>query len=176
MPEIASIHPIQTENLLLRNNNTPLTPELSLSSVSDSMVSSPHSNRSSTGSGIFLDHSHLKPGRDASLLSHAQTINMYRENAKKTDNPDIEYDLAVFLMEVAQQQQSQDSTTKKEYLSEAEKILKQLSIKGHANAQYQLGKLFAAGLLSKKGNPELDKAFSLFVQASKHCHAEAANR
>ncbi|CAO3703885.1 unnamed protein product [Rhizopus stolonifer] len=31
----------------------------------------------------LLDHSHLKPGNKASLLSYAQTINMYREMLKR---------------------------------------------------------------------------------------------
>ncbi|KAG2234381.1 hypothetical protein BDF21DRAFT_494108 [Thamnidium elegans] len=112
----------------------------------------------------FLDHSHLKPGKDASLLSYSQTIAMYRDSVKRTHNPDLQCDFAVFMIE----------TNKQEFISEAEKILKQLSIKGHAGAQYQLGLLSTTGVTSKKGKPELDKAFSLFVQASKHLHADAA--
>jgi TPR repeat protein len=124
---------------------------------------------------LSLDHSHLKPGQNASLLSYAQTINMYRENAKKTNNPDIQCELAKFIIDAATRKA--EGEAQDEYLAEAEKLLKQLSIKGHADAQYELGKLFAAGLLHKKGRkPELEKAFALFVQASKHFHADAANR
>jgi TPR repeat protein len=185
MPQVISINPVQTINLSVKTTEKPthtqqeeLSPtsrESTISSSSSSGNDSYHSfpnvePRTPTSSDHGLNHSHLKPGKDASLLSYAQTINMYRENAKKTNNPDIECDFAIFLIQMANKEQNKD------YLLEAEKTLKQLSIKGHANAQYQLGNLFAEGALSKKGKPELDKAFSLFVQASKHFHADAANR
>ncbi|KAI7875480.1 HCP-like protein [Lichtheimia hyalospora FSU 10163] len=121
----------------------------------------------------LLDHSHLKPGAQASLLSYAQTINMYRENAKKTNSPEVQCDFAVFMVEAAKS--STDEQERLEYLQEAEKLLKQLSSRGHAESQYYLGNLYATGLISKKGKNE-DKAFSLFVQATKHHHPDAAYR
>ena len=162
------------------------------SSANDSFGSIPNTSRSSnsstsnnvnfSGNSVtsiqseqLLNHSHLKPGRDASLLSYAQTINMYRENAKKTNNPDIQCDFAIFMVEAAKQLPDNDAS-KNQYLSEAEKLLKQLSLKGHAGAQYNLAKLFESGLLNKKSKPELDKAFSLYVQASKHFHVDASDR
>ncbi|KAI9320498.1 hypothetical protein BX666DRAFT_1852344 [Dichotomocladium elegans] len=124
----------------------------------------------------LLDHSHLKPGTQASLLSYAQTITMYRENAKKTNNPDIQCDFAIFLVEAAKPLAEEDDT-RQEYLGEAEKLLKQLGSKGHAESQYYLGNLYATGLLSKKaGKPDFDKAFPLFVQAAKHNHPDASYR
>lgn len=123
----------------------------------------------------LLDHSHLKPGAKASLLSYAQTINMYRENAKKTNSPDIQCDFAIFMVEAAKPI-GEDDETRYEYLAEAEKLLKQLAARGHAESQYYLGNLFASGLLNKKGKNEFDKAFPLFVQATKHHHADAAYR
>ncbi|KAI8370354.1 uncharacterized protein BYT42DRAFT_581983 [Radiomyces spectabilis] len=132
-------------------------------------------NMSVAGSDQLLDHSHLKPGTKASLLSYAQTINMYRENAKKTNNPDIQCDFAIFMVEAAKSVVD-DDVTRWEYLAEAEKLLKQLAARGHAESQYYLGNLYASGLLSKKGKNEFDKAFPLFVQATKHHHADAAYR
>ncbi|KAI8059497.1 hypothetical protein BC940DRAFT_313572 [Gongronella butleri] len=49
----------------------------------------------------LLDHSHLKPGQNASLLSYAKTINMYHSNAKKTNDMEIQCDFAIFLVEAA---------------------------------------------------------------------------
>lgn len=121
----------------------------------------------------LLDHSHLKPGAQASLLSYAQTINMYRENAKKTNSPEVQCDFAVFMVEAAKS--STDEQERLEYLNEAEKLLKQLSARGHAESQYYLGNLYATGLIGKKGKNE-DKAFPLFVQATKHHHPDAAYR
>lgn len=123
----------------------------------------------------LLDHSHLKPGSKASLLSYNQTINMYRENAKKTNSPDIQCDFAIFMVEAAKPL-AEDDESRWEYLNEAEKLLKQLASRGHAESQYYLGNLYAAGLLSRKGKNEFDKAFPLFVQATKHHHADAAYR
>lgn len=145
------------------------------SSSSTSNNQNRHNSVTSNQSEQLLNHSHLKPGRDASLLSYAQTINMYRENAKKTNNPDIQCDFAIFMIEAAKQLPDNDAS-KNQYLSEAEKLLKQLSLKGHAGAQYNLAKLLESGSLNKKGKPELDKAFSLYVQASKHFHVDASNR
>ncbi|KAI9323586.1 hypothetical protein BX666DRAFT_1888308 [Dichotomocladium elegans] len=123
----------------------------------------------------LLDHSHLKPGSNASLLSYAQTINMYRENAKKTNSPDIQCDFAIFMVEAAKSLPD-DDPSRWEYLVEAEKLLKQLAARGHSESQYYLGNLYAAGLLSRKGKNEFDKAFPLFVQATKHHHPDAAYR
>lgn len=123
----------------------------------------------------LLDHSHLKPGSNASLLSYAQTINMYRENAKKTNNPDIQCDFAIFMVEAAKSLVAEEDT-RWEYLGEAEKLLKQLASRGHAESQYYLGNLYASGLLSRKGKNEFDKAFPYFVQATKHHHPDAAYR
>ncbi|KAI8149035.1 hypothetical protein BJV82DRAFT_505436 [Fennellomyces sp. T-0311] len=125
----------------------------------------------------LLDHSHLKPGNQASLLSYNQTINMYRENAKKTNSPEVQCDFAIFMVEAAKPlTNAEDEQTRWEYLAEAEKLLKQLSSRGHAESQYYLGNLYASGLLSRKGKNEFDKAFPLFVQATKHHHADAAYR
>ncbi|KAI9321540.1 hypothetical protein BX666DRAFT_1850101 [Dichotomocladium elegans] len=123
----------------------------------------------------LLDHSHLKPGVRASLLSYPQTINMYRQNAKKTNNNDIQCDFAIFMVEAAKPLENTD-TTRWEYLGEAEKLLRQLAARGHAESQYYLGNLYAASLLNKKAKNEYDKAFPLFVQASKHHHADASFR
>ncbi|ORZ18142.1 hypothetical protein BCR42DRAFT_413235 [Absidia repens] len=132
-------------------------------------------NLSLMGGDQLLDHSHLKPGNKASLLSYTQSINMYRENAKKTKSPDIQCDFAIFMVEAAKPVVDDDET-RWEYLAEAEKLLKQLSSRGHAESQYYLGNLYASGLLSRKNKNEFDKAFPLFIQASKHHHPDAAYR
>jgi hypothetical protein len=154
-----------------RSSSTLMTPS---SSISD-YYSQQQQQQQNQSQQQILDHSHIKPGKNASLLSYAQTITMYRKNAKRTNNPDIQCDFAKFLIEASQQQDS-DSKNNKEYLVEAEKLLKQLSIKGHPESQYNLGKLYSMGVLNKKDKPDWDKAFNLYIQASKRNHADAANR
>jgi TPR repeat protein len=161
-------------SLPINRQSSPLPPTQETSKTPPGTRTSSVMNLSINGDQL-LDHSHLKPGAKASLLSYAQTINMYRENAKKTNSPDIQCDFAIFMVEAAKPIQ-EDDETRWEYLAEAEKLLKQLAARGHAESQYYLGNLFASGLLSKKGKNEFDKAFPLFVQATKHHHADAAYR
>ncbi|SCV74085.1 BQ2448_6517 [Microbotryum intermedium] len=49
---------------------------------------------------LLSDQSHLQPGSMASLLSHEKTLDLYRANAKKTDDPDIQFELCTFTMEL----------------------------------------------------------------------------
>ena len=144
---------------------------------------------------------------------------MYRENAKKTNNMEIQHDFAMFLVEAAkrlEQKEEEDAAlssmsagdddddedddpvvmghdgsasmseaatvtpeanTRRAYLLEAEKLLKQLALRSHSESQYYLANMYAAGLLSKHGEqPDFDKAFPLFVQAAKHHNPDAAFR
>ncbi|KAL0096875.1 hypothetical protein J3Q64DRAFT_1812304 [Phycomyces blakesleeanus] len=135
----------------------------------------------SVGSESLLDHSHLKPGANASLLEYSQTITMYRDNAKKTRNADIQSNFAIFLIEAAKRLEGKDSVTdtnmRLSYLLEAESLLKKVASQGHTESQYHLANMHAAGLCSqhtKKPKPELHKAFCLFVQAAKHHHPDAS--
>ncbi|KAI8327607.1 hypothetical protein BD560DRAFT_297644, partial [Blakeslea trispora] len=118
----------------------------------------------------LLNHSHLKPGQNASLLSYSQTIQMYGDNAKKINNMDVLYDFATFLAEGAQQMETS--------VFEAEKILKQTALRGHEKSQYYLATMYATGLLNQKqhGQPEFEKALPFYLQSTKHHHPDAAFR
>lgn len=142
-----------------------------------------------------FDNSHLRGqvGVNASLLSNKQTLEMYRTNAKKSQDPRLQYELAVFMIQAAQLQDTVppsprgsggsrdqegpyggDHASKNELLREARSILERLCGK-MAQAQYYLADAYASGLFTK-GKEENDKAFPLFVAASKHGHAEAGYR
>lgn len=145
-----------------------------------------------------FDNSHLREqvGINASLLTNKQTLEMYRTNAKKSQDPRLQYELAVFMIQAAQLQDgpppspkgsggvrdlegpyvdnAPPSTSKNELLREARSILERLSSK-MAQAQYYLADAYASGLFTK-GKEENEKAFPLFVAASKHGHAEAGYR
>jgi len=123
----------------------------------------------------LLNHSHLKPGQNASLLSYSQTISLYRENAKKTNSPDMQFDFAVFMVEAAKPI-TDNEAARWEFLGEAEKLLKTLANRGHSESQYYLANLYASSLLNRKNKSEFEKAFPLFVQATKHNHPDAAYR
>lgn len=140
------------------------------------------------GPGPILDHSHLKPGAQAALLSHQQTLELYRANAKKTQDPDIQHEFAVFmidasktypipasipgnLLEVERAIEKRDDLVK-----EAIGLLKRLADRGHASSQYFLADCFANGIGTPKNKQDFDRAYPLFVLSAKHGHPDAAYR
>ncbi|KAF7730720.1 hypothetical protein EC973_001669 [Apophysomyces ossiformis] len=130
----------------------------------------------------ILDHSHLRTGSRASLLSHPQTVQMYSDIAiKRKDMLTVQCDLAIFLIQVAKATKESDPD-RCFYLTEAKKLLKRAASRGYATAQHHLGNLYISGLLHNSNNDHndsktrWDRAFGLFVQASKHHHADAAYR
>ncbi|KAI8966056.1 HCP-like protein [Daldinia sp. FL1419] len=145
---------------------------------------------------ITFDNSYLRNnvGSNASLLSAQKTLEMYRQNVKKTNDFSIQYSFAIFLISTAQEQglefdepsrrkgspkgspnkESPDSSLL-ELVREAKSILTRLANGGYPFAQYYLADGFASGLFNK-GKEDYNAAFPLFVLAAKHGHAESAYR
>ncbi|KAK4143260.1 uncharacterized protein C8A04DRAFT_29077 [Dichotomopilus funicola] len=143
---------------------------------------------------ITFDNSQLRSvvGNNASLLSAEKTLEMYRQNVKKTNDFSILYSFAVFLIATAQEQGLDLSDSKRtkspkpaageappsspnDLVREARAILQKLSNNGYPFAQYYLADGYASGLFSK-GKEDYNSAFPLFVIAAKHGHAESAYR
>lgn len=149
-----------------------------------------------------LDNSHLQQaiGDNASLLSTKKTLDMYRANVKKTNDPTIQYEFAIFMINTAQEMGGDEDAAQRQpspkpnrdlngspaenataagsradLLREARHILQKLSDRSYPFAQYYLADGYASGLLNK-GVEDNDKAFPLFIAASKHGHAEAGYR
>lgn len=147
-----------------------------------------------------LDNAHLRTavGNNASLLTTKQTLEMYRANVKKTNDPTIQYEFAVFMVNTAQEAAStgpesepqryptpkpgkddiynpSSVASQAELLREARHILQRLSDRSYPFAQYYLADGYASGLFNK-GEEDYDRAFPLFIAASKHGHAEAGYR
>ncbi|KAH8905500.1 HCP-like protein [Coniochaeta sp. PMI_546] len=146
-----------------------------------------------------IDNSLLRNavGSNASLLSTQKTLEMYRQNVKKTNDLSIQYSFAVFLISTAQEmglnfndlskprhssKEDRDSPYSEpaslsphELVREARTILQKLSNSGYPFAQYYLADGYASGLFSK-GKEDYNSAFPLFVLAAKHGHAESAYR
>jgi len=119
-----------------------------------------------------LSHDHLRPGHKATLLSYTQTLELYRQNAKKTNDPELQFEFAAFMIDAGKDQE--DPKTRAELFDEAMKLLRKLATNGHAESQHYLAECFASGFA--RGKPDFDKAFPLWVQASKHGHPDAAYR
>ncbi|EPS38404.1 hypothetical protein H072_7863 [Dactylellina haptotyla CBS 200.50] len=169
------------------------------------------SRRSSEGDapGVYtFDNSHLKGvvGKDASLLSHEKTIELYRQNAMKTNDPSIQYEFAVFLISAAQsldnlppgqqppgsagRDRSPAPKGRSPQSSDIElapdrkraRLLKEARqiLQRLADRSFPYAQYFLADALCSglftNGKPDLDKAFPLFVAAAKHGHAESGYR
>ena len=120
-------------------------------------------------------------GANASLLDTKKTLEMYRANVKKTQDMAVQYEFAVFMVQVGREVTASDPGLDDHGLSpvemtrEARQILQRLADRSYPFAQYYLGDGYASGLFNKD-KPDLDRAFPLFVAASKHGHAEAGYR
>ena len=130
---------------------------------------------------FLFDNTHLKPGNAAALLSHAETLNLYRQNAKKAvDNPASQYEFAIFMMDSAREStldlNGATPTQRDELMKEGLAILRRLADRGYPQAQYYLADCYSNGIGCKNGDPDLEKAFPLFVLAAKHGHIEASFR
>lgn len=115
---------------------------------------------------------------NVNLLPMGTSIDMYRQNAKKTKDPDILFSFAQILIRTSLSNRSDNPLSEKEkekYLDEAFTALKKSSKSGCIEAQYYLGDAFSVGLFSK-GKPELNKSLTYFESAAKAKHAESAYR
>lgn len=148
---------------------------------------------------LTVDNSQLRNvvGSNASLLSSQKTLDMYRQNVKKTNDFSIQYSFAVYLISTAQEHGVDVTEPRKkspkpghspsgslvgggesdpnELIREARAILQKLANAGYPFAQYYLADGYASGLFSK-GKEDYNSAFPLFVLAAKHGHAESAYR
>ncbi|WPH02347.1 Hypothetical protein R9X50_00521000 [Acrodontium crateriforme] len=111
-------------------------------------------------------------GSAASLLDTKKTLEMYRQNVKKTKDAAVQYEFAIFMINASREPDCKDPA---ELVTEAKHILQGLADRAYPFAQYYLGDGYFSGLFSK-GKPDYDKAFTLFVGGSKHGHAEAGYR
>lgn len=159
-------------------------PYQNASSVATQSIRAP----SPPANGPILDHSHLRPGKQAALLSHERTLELYRANAKKTQDPDLQFEFAVFMIDASKSLpippntpgnllQVEKALEKREDLvREATSLLKRLADRGHPASQYFLADCYANGIGTVKGKQDFDRAYPLFVLAAKHGHPDAAYR
>lgn len=120
-------------------------------------------------------------GANASLLDTKRTLDMYRANVKKTQDSAVQYEFALFMVQVVREVSSSDPSVDNqglaapELLREARQILQRLADRSYPFAQYYLADGYASGLFNKD-KPDYDRAFPLFIAASKHGHAESGYR
>lgn len=140
------------------------------------------------GPAPILDHSHLRPGKQAALLSHERTLELYRANAKKTQDPDLQFEFAVFMIDASKtlpipiptpgnvMEVEKAIEKREELIREATALLKRNADRGHMPSQYFLADCYANGIGTHKNRQDFDRAYPLFVLAAKHGHPDAAYR
>ncbi|KAF2459895.1 hypothetical protein BDY21DRAFT_275599, partial [Lineolata rhizophorae] len=158
------------------------SPESRPTSYVDLLNNIPYHQQVAPTSMMALDNADLRSvvGSNASLLESKKTLEMYRANVKKTNDPAIQYEFAIFMVHAAQDLNAMPPSpaTTEQYndlIREARTILQKLSDRGYPFAQYYLADGYASGLFNK-GKEDWDRAFPLFVAASKHGHAESGYR
>eukprot|EP00158_Paraphelidium_tribonemae_P008272 Partr_v1_DN28535_c0_g1_i2_m73177 len=152
---------------------------------------SPHSNarpdqllhqRTATSMSAGLKQS------QATQLSYEATLELYRQNAKKTNDPHTQLEFAKYLIQLAESiplaDDPSDKATRKardSLLNEGMKWIKRLASNGlglgkpaYAEAQFFLAECYGNGLFGL--HIDHDKAFGLYVQASKQNHPAATYR
>jgi TPR repeat protein len=106
---------------------------------------------------------------------------MYRANVKKAQDSAVQYEFALFMVQVAREIMAAGPATDDhglapaDMLREARQILQKLADRSYPFAQYYLADGYASGLFNKD-KPDYDRAFPLFIAASKHGHAESGYR
>ena len=114
--------------------------------------------------------------RQRLALDPEKTLDMYRENASKINEPGPQFDFALVLIDIAMARRAEgDLGSSKKHLKEARTLLQKLADRSYPFAQYYLGDGYASGLLND-GKPDDKKAHTFFLAAGKHGHAEAAYR
>lgn len=127
-------------------------------------------------SGIKFDHAHLQPSANLNLVSHDKSLELYRHNARKLQDLQTGYELAVFILEAAQVQRDIAIEEDRALVSEALNLLREVPDRGHVIAQSYLAECLAAGIGHSNGKPqvEVEEAQGMLVQAAKHGHADVA--
>lgn len=156
------------------------------------LLNTPYPQQMPSASAKNNDHLRTLLGNNVSLLSHKQTFEMYLANVKKTNDPAVQYEFAVFMISAIQEMYSKDDDdaatvmldkeknvtpdiTRSRLLLEAKAILQRLADRSYPFAQYYLADGLSSGLFSK-GKVDYDRALPLFAAASKYGHAEASYR
>ena len=138
---------------------------------------------------------YLGSENNSSLLPRLKTIEMYRQNVKKSKDPHVLFQYSQYMLQTALTIESSSTLIsngnnnlgdthsnrekvtsddlKRQFLKEAQHYLKKLSAKGYSDAQYLLADAYSSGVFGKVENKE---SFILFQAAAKHGHVESAYR
>ncbi|KAK9762036.1 hypothetical protein K7432_012600 [Basidiobolus ranarum] len=158
---------------------TKSTPELTHLNTSNLINMANRLNNSTSNLSVPVS-----PTASVAYLPQGNTLEQYRVNAKKSNDPKIQFDFAKYLVDTASSLEATDKATektKKALITEALKWIKRLATQGmglgrpaYPEAQFFLANCYGTSALGLAVDHE--KAFSLYVQASKQNHSAATYR
>ncbi|KAJ3219986.1 hypothetical protein HDU67_007719 [Dinochytrium kinnereticum] len=147
--------------------------------------SNPASADSDTASVRSVSTSNVTPSLQAAMHSYGESLEMYRQNAKRSNDQQVQLDFAKFLITAAEGAMESDPDQRKAkrnqdmLYAESLKWVKKLATSGSGRASYPEAMFFLAECY---GNGSLgltvdhDRAFNLYVQASKQSHPASTYR
>jgi hypothetical protein len=145
------------------------SPDLRPTSYID-LVNLPYNQQIAPAANLGNAQLRTAVGQNASLLDTKKTLDMYRGNVKKTQDSAVQYEFALFMVQVAREIMAAGPTTDDhglaptDMLREARQILQKLADRSYPFAQYYLADGYASGLFNKD-KPDYDRAFPLFIAA-----------
>ncbi|KAL1919495.1 uncharacterized protein VTP21DRAFT_2188 [Calcarisporiella thermophila] len=98
------------------------------------------------------------------------SLELYRQNAQRSNDPNLQMDFCVYLLDIAKQQPDSEQETRAALYGECIKLLKSLAAR-NADAKFLLAECYATGAGVSRPMPK--EAFSLYVQAAKQGHPSA---
>lgn len=107
------------------------------------------------------------------LLPKMKTIELYRQNAKKSQDPYVLFQFAQYILQTGLLMSEPENPFRTDLLQEAQHYLKKLADKSYVDAQYLLADGYSSGCFGKIDNKQ---AFQLFQAAAKHGHIESCYR
>ncbi|PRT56675.1 Protein SKT5 [Wickerhamiella sorbophila] len=139
---------------------------------------SPRANVFSSSSSRVFELSAVHEGANSeALMPRLKTIELYRKNAQKSNDPVIQFQLAQYMVQTALMPgyaNEEEKVLKEKLLKEALAFLRRLAERGHSDAQYLLGDVYSSGAVG--GKPDHKQAFHFFLLGAKHGHGEASYR
>lgn len=147
----------------LNSQSSFLNPSLSIFGGRNSMSLSGGSNNTETikrPTFCKITESRMLPvGVTSNVETLRNTMEQYRQNAKKTDEPNVQFDFGRFMIEAAYD--VDDKQIQAELLDEGYRYMKKLAHSGHADAAYYMAKAFL-------DDGDCDRAFPYLELAAKH--------
>ncbi|KKA16999.1 Chitin synthase activator (Chs3) [Rasamsonia emersonii CBS 393.64] len=170
-----SPHPSPGRHTRAPSSHSAASPDVRPTSSFVDLLTASYPQPSPSPAGLNNAHLRMSLGNNVSLLSHKQTFEMYLANVKKTNDPAVQYEFAVFMVNAIQEMKDFGRWLDKgkEDYDRALPLFVAAAKHGHAEAAYR------AGLCNEFGwgcRVDGSKAVQFYRQAASKKHPGAMLR